>query len=171
MNQPLIKLSTVIHIIILSREMPFLRTSFSVAVTFKNSIKNNFQAKNIHVVVQVIQVSLFVLFFDYVTDFITNLIASITVQLQLCLRKGFSNEIKVAKITIDAAMIASPFQSSLTTSVKSCTLRFHSFVLLIKSESELQLPCRDCEQQINRIFSMTNESPDGEGVKSYAENF
>ena len=85
MNQPLIKLSTVIHIIILSREMPFLRTSFSVAVTFKNSIKNNFQAKNIHMVVQVIPVSLFVLFFDYMTDCITNLIASITVQLQLCL--------------------------------------------------------------------------------------
>ena len=122
MNQPLIELSTVIHIIILSREMPFLRTSFSVAVTFKNSIKNNFQAKNIHMVVQVIQVSLFVLFFDYMTDCITNLIASIRVQLQLCLRKGFSNEIKVAKITIDAAMIV----SSLTTSVKSCMLRFYS---------------------------------------------
>ena len=91
MNQPLIELSTVIHIIILSREMPFLRTSFSVAVTFKNSIKNNFQAKNIHMVVQVIQVSLFVLFFDYMTDCITNLIASIRVQLQLCLRKSLTN--------------------------------------------------------------------------------
>lgn len=127
MNQPLNELSTVIHIIILSREMPFLRTSFSVAVTFQKSIKNSFQAKNVHMVVQVIQVSLFVLFFDYMTNCITNLIASITVQLQLCLRKGFSNEIKVAKITIDASMIASPFQSNLTTSVKSCMLRFHSF--------------------------------------------
>ena len=137
MNQPLIELSTVIHIIILSREMPFLRTSFSVAVTFKNSIKNSFQAQNVHMVVQVIQVSLFVLFFDYMTDYVANLIATITVQLQLCLRKGFSKEIKVATITIDAAMIASPFQSSLTTSVKSCNrwqrnrpkrvLRFHSF--------------------------------------------
>ena len=140
MNQPLIELSTVIHIIILSREMPFLRTSFSVAVTFKKSIKNSFQAQNVHMVVQVIQVSLFVLymFFDYMTDYVANLIATITVQLQLCLRKGFSNEIKVATITIDAAAtIASPFQSSLTTSVKSCNrrqrnrpkrvLRFHSF--------------------------------------------
>ena len=88
MNQLLIELSTVIHIIILSRAMPFLRTSFSVAVTFKNSIKNSFQAKNVHMVVQVIQVSLFVLFFDYMTDHVANLIASITVQLQLCLRKG-----------------------------------------------------------------------------------
>ena len=85
MNQPLIELSTVIHIIILSREMPFLRTSFSVAVTFKNSIKNSFQAQNVHMVVQVIQVSLFVLymFFDYMTDYVANLIATITVQLQL----------------------------------------------------------------------------------------
>ena len=138
MNQPLIELSTVIHIIILSREMPFLRTSFSVAVTFKNSIKNSFQAQNVHMVVQVIQVSLFVLFFDYMTDYVANLIATITVQLQLCLRKGFSKEIKVATITIDAAAtIESRFQSSLTTSVKSCdrrqrnrpkrVLRFHSF--------------------------------------------
>ena len=139
MNQPLIELSTVIHIIILSRKMPFLRTSFSVAVTFKNSIKNSFQAQNVHMVVQVIQVSLFVLymFFDYMTDYVANLIATITVQLQLCLRKGFSKEIKVATITIDAATISSPFQSSLTTSVKSCNqrqrnrpkrvLRFHSF--------------------------------------------
>ena len=100
MNQLLIELLTVIHIIILSREMPFLPTSFSVAVTFKNSIKNSFQTKNVHMVVQVIQVSLFVLFFDYMTDCITNLIASITVQLQLCLHKGFSKEIKVATITI-----------------------------------------------------------------------
>ena len=117
--------------------MPFLRTSFSVAVTFKNSIKNSFQAQNVHMVVQVTQVSLFVLFFDYMTDYVANLIATITVQLQLCLRKGFSKEIKVATITIDAATIASPFQSSLTTSVKSCNrwqrnrpkrvLRFHSF--------------------------------------------
>lgn len=130
MNQPLIELSTVIHIIILSREMPFLRTSFSVAVTFKNSIKNNFQAKNIHMVVQVIQVSLFVLFFDYLHDRLYhefNRIYYSSVTIVPPSVRVFPTKSKSRRSRLIAAMIASPFQSSLTTSVKSCTLRFHSF--------------------------------------------
>ena len=119
------------YYIILSREMPLLRTSFSVAVTFENSIKNSFHNSSYKCIhgctshTSQFICAVFRLHDRLYHEFNRIYYSSVTIVPPSV--RVFPTKSKSRRSRLIAAMIASPFQSSLTTSVKSCTLRFHSF--------------------------------------------